>query len=241
MATVVTPEEEVATTPPVSPAATRLPAPEAPEGTRPLRVFWGFTTVIVAIHLLSLLALVPWFFSWTGLVLCILGHYVFGMLGITLGYHRLLAHKGFTCPKWLEHGLALLGVCTMQDSPARWVAVHRKHHQHSDETPDPHSPLVAFAWGHMGWLIFRNRETSTLDFYERYSRDLLSDPFYMQLERGERRVWIYAAHAALFFLVGLAIGWIQSGRYWGGVQFGASLLVWGVFCEPSSSGTLPGR
>jgi stearoyl-CoA desaturase (delta-9 desaturase) len=229
MATVLTPEQESPPTPSLTPVPGKASAPSAPEGTRPLRVFWGFTTVIVVIHLLSLLALVPWFFSWTGLVLCILGHYVFGMLGVTLGYHRLLAHKGFTCPKWLEHGLALLGVCTMQDSPARWVAVHRKHHQHSDETPDPHSPLVTFVWGHMGWLIFRNRETSTLDFYERYSRDLLSDPFYMRLERGERRVWIYAAHAALFFLVGLAIGWIQTGRYWGGVQFGASLLVWGVF------------
>jgi stearoyl-CoA desaturase (delta-9 desaturase) len=77
--------------------------------------------------------------------------------------------------------------------------------------------------------MFQNRETNTLDFYERYSRDLLSDPFYLRLERGERRVWIYVAHAALFFLAGLAIGWISTGRYWGGVQFGASLLVWGVF------------
>ena len=202
--------------------------PGSPEGTRPLRVYWLFSTVIIAVHALSLLALVPWFFSWTGLVLCIAGHYFFGMLGITLCYHRLLAHKGFQCPKWLEHGLALLGVCCLQDSPARWVAVHRRHHQYSDETPDPHSPLVTFAWGHLGWLIFQNRETNTLDFYERYSRDLLADPFYLALERSERRFWIYVAHAALFFFAGLAIGWITTGRYLGGVQFGASLLVWGV-------------
>ena len=94
---------------------------------------WGYVTVIAAIHLLSLLALVPWLFSWTGLVLFIAGHYFFGMLGMTLGYHRLLTHRGFTCPKWLEHFFALLGVCCLQDSPARWVAVHRKHHQHCSE------------------------------------------------------------------------------------------------------------
>ena len=34
------------------------------------------------------------------------GIYVFGTLGINLCYHRLLTHRGFTCPKWLEHYLA---------------------------------------------------------------------------------------------------------------------------------------
>src|SRR5687767_966300 len=219
MATVVTPQEEAVAAPRVPPAAARLPAPEAPEGTRPLRVFWGFTTVIVAIHLLSLLTLVPWFFSWTGLVLCIAGHYVFGMLGITLCYHRLLAHKGFQCPKWLEHGLALLGVCCLQDSPARWVAIHRKHHQHSDETPDPHSPLVSFLWGHCGWLMLENRKLSDLEFYEHYGQDVLRDPFYLRLERYGLWIWIYVIHAALFFALGLAIGWAATGDYWQGLQF----------------------
>src|SRR5438128_1641368 len=82
----------------------RLP----PEGTRPVRLLTGYAISIVAIHLLSLLVLVPWLFSWTGVVLFVAGHYVFGMLGMTLGYHRLLTHRGFTCPKWLEHLFALL-------------------------------------------------------------------------------------------------------------------------------------
>jgi fatty-acid desaturase len=41
---------------------------------------------------------------------------------------------------------------SLQDSPARWVMVHRMHHQHSDKQPDPHSPLVNWFWGHVGWL-----------------------------------------------------------------------------------------
>ena len=49
-------------------------------------------------------------------------------LGINLGYHRLLTHRGFACPRWLEHGLALLGACCWQGSPMSWVAVHRMHH-----------------------------------------------------------------------------------------------------------------
>src|SRR5690349_4951135 len=113
--------------------ATRTHTAVAPAGTRPRRLLWGYCAGIGAIHLLGLLIFVPWLFSWTGVALCILGHYVFGMLGMTLCYHRLLTHRGFTCPKWLEHFLAILGVCCLQDTPARWVAVHRKHHQHSDE------------------------------------------------------------------------------------------------------------
>ena len=200
----------------------------SPEGTRPYRVLWAYTISIVLVHLLALLALVPWLFSWTGVALCIAGHYVFGMLGVTLGYHRLLTHRGFKCPKWLEHTLAVLGVCTLQDTPARWVALHRRHHQHSDEQPDPHSPLVNFLWGHIGWLLVVNRETETAEFYDRYARDLLRDPFYLWFERKLRWLWVYVAHAALFFVAGLAIGWAWTGNAIGGVQFGASLLVWGV-------------
>ena len=119
-------------------------------------VDWPYAVSFAVYHLLALLAFVPWLFSWTGVVLAVLGSYVFGTLGINLCYHRLLTHRSFACPKWLEHGLAVLGVCCLQDTPARWVAVHRLHHQHSDDTKDPHSPLVNFFWGHIGWLLVPN-------------------------------------------------------------------------------------
>ena len=206
------------------------PAPGLyPVGVRPYRILWGYAFMIVLLHFLSLLVFVPWFFSWTGFVTFLLTPYVFGMLGITLGYHRLLTHRGFTCPKWFEHLLAILGVCSLQDSPARWVAIHRKHHQFSDDRPDPHSPRVNFLWSHCGWLFVDNRELSTAGAYERYARDVLRDPFYMWLERKLMWFWVYVLHAALFFVTGLAIGWTTSGSYWEGVRFGASLLVWGVF------------
>ena len=88
-------------------------------------------------HALALLAFLPWFFSWTGVLLAVLGIYVFGVLGINIGYHRLLTHKGFVCPKWLERSFALLGVCCLQGSPSRWVATHRRHHEHADDEPRP--------------------------------------------------------------------------------------------------------
>jgi stearoyl-CoA desaturase (delta-9 desaturase) len=133
----------------VPPAERRLDLPEA---VQPVRIYWEYAIPLTLVHILSLLAFVPWLFSWAGLVAAIVTHFVFGVLGITVGYHRLLTHQGFTCPKWLEHTLAIFGIFTLQDSPARWVAIHRMHHKESDHQPDPHSPLAGFFWGHMGWL-----------------------------------------------------------------------------------------
>src|SRR5579871_3300011 len=102
------------------------------------RILWPYALTVLGFHLLLPLACVPWLFSWTGLLLIPLGNYLFCSLGIGAGFHRLLTHRSFRCPRWLEHLLALLGVCSLQDSPARWVMVHRMHHQHSDKQPDPH-------------------------------------------------------------------------------------------------------
>lgn len=206
-------------------AACRLPHPRAAQ---PLTVFWQYTISVALIHVLALLALVPWCFSWAGVITCLVGLYVYGMLGVTLCYHRLLTHRSFAVPKWLEYPLAMLGVCCLQDTPARWVAIHRMHHQRSDGPDDPHSPLVNFFWGHVEWFLVKNRDHDGIIRYERYVRDLLRDPFYFWLERKLRWFQVYLAHAALYYLAGLGIGWARTGDVWSGVQLGTSLLVWGV-------------
>jgi fatty-acid desaturase len=112
-----------------------------------------FLCSIVASHLIASLAFIPWFFSWAGVVLLAAGCLVFGTLGINLGFHRLLTQRSLSCPRWLERTFTLLGVCSLQDAPAYWVAIHRRHHQFTDEERDPHSPLVNFFWAHMGWIM----------------------------------------------------------------------------------------
>jgi stearoyl-CoA desaturase (delta-9 desaturase) len=180
-------------------------------------------------HLVALLAVLPWFFSWTGLVLTIVGVYVFGGLGINLCYHRLLTHRGLTCPKWLEYCFAILGVCSMQDTPGRWVAVHRRHHEYSDKQEDPHSPLVNFLWGHVGWMLVDNRDLTRLGVYERYAKDVLRDPFYRRLERTLLYPIIILTSWVVYFLGGIVAGLLSGGSVADAVQFGASLLIWGAF------------
>ncbi|MFM7184197.1 MAG: hypothetical protein ACKO4Z_05420 [Planctomycetota bacterium] len=95
------------------------PAPLAiPAAARPFTINRVYAGTILAVHLLVLLAFVPQFFSWIGLWTMLVGIHVFGQ-GITIGYHRLLTHRSFTSPLWLEHLLAILGICCLEDSPAR--------------------------------------------------------------------------------------------------------------------------
>lgn len=207
---------------------------ERPLTAQNTRIVWPYVVGVGGIHLLALLAFIPWLFSWSGLALAVAGLYVFGTLGINLCYHRLLTHQGFECPKWLEHAFATLGVCCLQDTPARWVAIHRLHHQHSDEQPDPHSPLVDFLWGHMGWLLVENREVNQWSTYERYARDVLKDPFYMRFERGLFWLWTYLIHAAVFYAGGALVGLALTRTLSGSVQLGLSWLVWGVFVRTAA-------
>ena len=207
-------------------AAPGLPLPAS---VPPLRIAWFYTTGIVGYHLLALLAFFPYFFSWTGVFLAVAGLYVFGLLGINLCYHRLLTHKGLVVPKWLERSFAVLAVCCLQDTPARWVAVHRKHHHHADEQPDPHSPLVNFLWGHIGWLMIENDDLHRLKLYDRYARDILRDRFYAALERHGWWMWIVLLSWTAFFTGGFFAELAMGGTAKDAMQFGLSLLVWGVF------------
>ena len=194
-----------------------------------MRIDWINATALLLYHVVAALAALPWFFSWTGVAAALLGTYVFGTLGINLCYHRLLTHRGLVCPKWLEHTLAILGVCCFQDTPARWVAVHRRHHEYSDEAQDPHSPLVSFLWAHLQWIYVENRELNRLGIYDRYAKDILRDRFYVWLERGNTWVLVIVASWVVFFLGGTALGFATGGTSVEALQTGASLLVWGVF------------
>lgn len=207
--------------------AARLPLPASVEVGR---INWIYAITIGSVHLLALAAVVPYLFSWTGLIVMILGVHVFGQ-GINLCYHRQLTHRSFRTPKWLEHLFVWVALCCLQDTPGRWVATHRKHHLESDHQPDPHSPLVSFLWSHIGWLMVHDRESRTIGSYERYARDVLQDRFYLWLEKTPIVILMaYFVQAAVFFGVGFGVGYYTAAEHAAatGVQFGLSLFVWGV-------------
>ena len=204
----------------------RLPLPE---GVALRKIDWVGVLTICSVHLLAMLACLPWLFNWSSLWVMVAGVFVFGYLGINLFYHRLLTHKGLVCPKWLEHTFALLAVCCVQDTPARWVGIHRWHHIKSDESDDPHTPLAGLAWGHVGWVFLKNDQIDRYTIYTRFAKDILRDPFYKRLETTARYPLIIVASWGLFFSVGFAIELLWGGSFVQAIQFGLSLLIWGVF------------
>jgi stearoyl-CoA desaturase (delta-9 desaturase) len=195
--------------------------------TRP-RVNRWFLATILLIHVLALAALVPYAFAWWGIPLVLVGNFLFGSIGINLGYHRMLTHKAASFPRALERFFVLCGVCSLEGSPLWWVCMHRKHHQHSDEDGDPHSPQNNFFWGHMEWIYAAGHRHTSLSTFEKYVPDLLTDPFLRWLHRGNKWVYIYVLHAVLIGLLGFGLGFLIADTTERAVQIGVQVFAWGV-------------
>jgi stearoyl-CoA desaturase (delta-9 desaturase) len=81
----------------------------------------------------------------------------------------------------------------------------------------------------MGWLLVENPELNRLGVFNRYAKDILCDRFYVWLERHYRQSWVIIGSWFLFFLGGFVAELLLGGTTKEAVQFGASLLIWGVF------------
>ncbi len=203
----------------------RIPRPEGVNENS--KILWSYVIPVAFFHLLIPLAFTSYFFSWWGVLFLPIGNYIFTSMGIGAGYHRLLTHRGYDCPKWFEYTLATLGVCSFQDSPARWVLVHRVHHQHSDHQPDPHTPHVSGYWSHMGWMFVDNTDLSKASAFDKYVRDLMRDKYYMWLQRGLNWVWVYVAHALVFLAAGFGLAFLLAPEG-GVVRFAYQFFFWTV-------------
>src|SRR3981189_1390021 len=73
--------------------------------------------------------------------------YLLAGIGVTVGFHRLLTPRAFETHRPLKYAFAILGSLSVQGPVITWVADHRKHHAHTDEEGDPHSPHVGHAAG----------------------------------------------------------------------------------------------
>ena len=146
-----------------------------------LKTKWGILAGIVFIHAGALLA--PFTFTWSAFWVFVVLQFATGLFGVTLCYHRLLAHRSFHIPKWLEYVLTLCGVLALQGGPIKWVATHRVHHAFSDRPQDPHSPRRGFWWAHMLWLFAYDEVLDHPTQFQRYAPDLARDKGQQFLEK----------------------------------------------------------
>jgi fatty-acid desaturase len=159
--------------------------------------------------------LAPFTFTWSGLAVAA-ALYVAAGLGVTMGYHRLLTHRSFQTPRWVEYLLAVLGSLANQGGPIQWVAIHRIHHKHSDSDGDPHSPRHGLWWAHMLWWMPYRAAVDDPARYERFAPDLARDPVHRTLQR------YHGLGPVLLAAVLFAAGQSCDGA-------GLSWVVWGLF------------
>ncbi len=168
---------------------------------------WPTAIFMVAVHMIALLAFLPANFSWGAVTIALFLHWLTGCLGITLGWHRLVAHRSFKVPKWLEYFFVFCGSLACQHGPIEWIGLHRHHHAHSDQPIDHHSSTKGFWWSHMGWIFF---EVPADGEVPRLTKDIATDPFYLFCEN--YFVLMQIALGLLLYLIG---GW--------------SFVLWGIF------------
>ncbi len=173
---------------------------------------WGTIAFMFAIHALTIFALLPKFWSLQAISAFLILYWVTACLGVTLGYHRLLSHRSFQVPRWLERFFATCGALSCQHGPIDWVGLHRHHHTFSDTEADHHNSNKGFWWSHMGWMF---EAVPAMNAVPRFTGDLVQDPYYRFLNK-------------YFLLLQLPLG---AFLFWLGTISdvgGWSMVLWGI-------------
>lgn len=169
---------------------------------------WPTTLVLVFLHIGAIAAL--FMFNWRDFAVAVFMYWLATGLGISMGYHRLHTHRSYQVPIWLEYFFAFCGALTLEGGPIFWVAVHRLHHQNSDQAGDPHSPRDGAWWSHVGWILLGETNHNNTKLMSKYAPDLAKHKFYIWLNNYH---WVPSiVLAAVMFALG---GW--------------SLMLWSMF------------
>src|SRR6202171_5434301 len=112
---------------------------------------WNTTIFMVLFHLGAVGAL--FMFNWKAVVVSVVLWWMTASLGVGMGFHRLLTHRGYKTPKLVEYFLTVCGTLALEGGPIYWVVTHRIHHAHTDAPRDPHKPRDGGWWAHMAWIL----------------------------------------------------------------------------------------
>jgi stearoyl-CoA desaturase (delta-9 desaturase) len=178
-------------------------------------VNWLTLSIMILFHAGALAAL--FLFSWQRLAVMAILYVLAINFGIGMCYHRLLTHRGYHTPKWVEHIMAVCATLALEGGPIFWVSTHRVHHQLSDHEGDPHTPREGGWWAHAGWVLFGSALHDQTETLARYSPDLKRDRFHVWLSQYH---WLPLAVSGVVLFAG---GWL-----WGGLKNGIAMVLWGV-------------
>jgi stearoyl-CoA desaturase (delta-9 desaturase) len=168
--------------------------------------------------------------TWTAFALFVVFTACAGF-GITIGFHRFLAHRSFECSRTVERIWCTLGTLALQGGPMFWAGLHRRHHQFSDREGDPHSPRHTLLEGHMLWMARRGTKDGAVlaSLASNDLRTLSRDGYVKWLDRGIGPLVPWALSLGICYAIG---GY--PGLVWGG--FARTLYVWHTTWIVNSAG-----
>lgn len=184
------------------------------------RINWITAIAMTIFHVGAIAAL--FFFSWTNLAVAAVMYFFAINVGIGMAYHRLLTHRGYKTPKWVEYFLTTCGTLALEGGPIFWVATHRVHHQNSDHEGDPHTPHDGTWWSHAGWIISGRALHSETALLGRYAPDLTRDPVHVWLSKFH---WLPLTIAG-FLQLALGAALASPGHR---IVAALGMVLWGTF------------
>lgn len=179
---------------------------EAPILVPQTRKFDYFAIMLFSIILVATVIGVPLFgylygYTWLDWTLFGVLYAVTG-LGITVGYHRLISHRSFTCSAPVKIAFLIAGGWALENSAFKWCADHIRHHAKVDQEEDPYNAKRGFWYSHLFWIFLE-------DLYEdeKYTAIFKKDKWVVWQHR--YYVPIVLSGLALPFLIGfLHNGWV---------------------------------
>ncbi|MDX6290435.1 MAG: sn stearoyl-lipid 9-desaturase [Blastocatellia bacterium] len=172
------------------------------------RINWHTATFMALFHIGAVAAL--FMFSWQALVAALVLWWISASLGVGMGFHRLLTHRGYKTPKLVEYFITVCGLLALEGGAINWVVTHRIHHAHTDAPGDPHTPREGGWWAHIGWMLKGTAQSHDQQTLARYAPDMVKDRFHVL---ANNFYWIP--------IIFLAIGLLALG--------GWSFVLWAVF------------
>jgi hypothetical protein len=146
-------------------------------------------------------------YTWIDWALLVVLYFASG-LGITVGYHRLIAHRSFECKPWVKVALLIAGGWALQNSACKWAADHVRHHAKCDREEDPYNATLGFWHSHVLWIFYK----APFDLHEKYEAQFRKDPIVMWQHR----------YYAIIVLSGLTLP-ASPGCSWSSIRPSASI------------------
>lgn len=170
---------------------------------------WTIVVWMSAVHIGALVAIIGLFtpyrdqlFNWQSLAVAVFLHWVTCSVGVTMTLHRYLSHRSLKLRQPSKFIGLLSAVLSGEGTPLNWSAVHRVHHQKSDQPGDPHSPNEGDWWSHILWTFAGRDSRLRPTMYQHFVPDLAQDKLLLFFEKTFGTILVLSG--VLLYVIG---GW----------------------------------